>query len=708
MRVFAPAWVALALTTAVCGAVLSSPTPDSAAPTATPTGNVPPVTSADVELASATNDQRLRPPPGNGKGCADAFTTKDTIINFDNLRQYCFRVCPDFVTQSLTFDRGSGWAEVRETTQPILFPNADGWSVLNCSAVPSKPEGQACGPDPPGYAKALLSNGTSLFDSNRAPRFGTVEYAKDFLLFDLKSLYVTPIVMDITLYTNVKVHIKGLAKDGRVVSHTATVLANFRHLVTVPSTFTKLSALDIWIEKPGSTTKYPFAIDDISILEYVPVAKPWSCYATSTYSAGPKGPCTPKPTATKTWTINFDSFPTQTQIPTYYEGVTWGQYLQVSNSSTNPLMYMPPFNTPEPYGPPSPPSQRNYLTNSGQTIVLLSSSLDDRFGIKEVSVLCRFPVWVDGDTYGTNGKPCLVTFVGRRDKYDGAGLPVQVEATYSIPNPNITDGRVRTFTKIKLDQLTKQPGGFSRLFRLEIFTNIIGKDYNQYVESAYDNFVLTRPLGEGTKCRIPGVKTLDFDDLKSNSPIPLNYNGFKFAPQGWSGVELVASYPAGVPKTSRPNAARTDSDYQRTIDSFLDANPANRKLFDFEALTITANVVDQARVNALRFTFSAADACGSEQYRGADWFYGNYSSIGNYYDSIQSPRGVQFKFARPFYASSLLRLTLYYDYDSPYSGEQVSFWVDDIKYRPNKTPIPPCKRCGYRGAGLCEVPRIIR
>ena len=161
-----------------------------------------------------------------------------------------------------------------------------------------------CGPNPSRASKALLSGGSSPYDVNRAPRLGTLEYAKDFLLFDLKSLYVTPIVKNITLYTNVKVHIKGLAKDGRVVFHTATVLANFRHLVTVGSGFTKLSALDIWIEKPGSTNKYPFAIDDISIVEYVPVEKPWSCYATSTFPAGQKGPCTPKPKATKTWTVN--------------------------------------------------------------------------------------------------------------------------------------------------------------------------------------------------------------------------------------------------------------------------------------------------------------------------------------------------------------------------------------------------------------------
>jgi hypothetical protein len=134
-----------------------------------------------------------------------------------------------------------------------------------------------------------------------------LEFAESFLLFDLKSLYVTPIVTDITEYTTVKVHIKGLAKDGRVATHTASVLANFRHLITVPGDFTKLSALDIWVEKPGSTTKYPFAIDDISIVEYVPAEKPLSCYGTSTFPAGPRGPCTPKPTATTTWTVNVST-----------------------------------------------------------------------------------------------------------------------------------------------------------------------------------------------------------------------------------------------------------------------------------------------------------------------------------------------------------------------------------------------------------------
>jgi len=115
----------------------------------------------------------------------------------------------------------------------------------------------------------------------------------------------------------------------------------------------------------------------------------------------------------------------------------------------------------------------------------------------------------------------VVTFVGRRDVYDGSGLPEQVRGTYLIPNPNITDGRPRKFTKIKLDQLTKQRGGFSRLYRLEIFTEFEGISYNQYVEAAFDNFVFTRPVGEGTKCRVPGVKTLNVSFVRYLSLISL-------------------------------------------------------------------------------------------------------------------------------------------------------------------------------------------
>lgn len=100
--------------------------------------------------------------------------------------------------------------------------------------------------------------------------------------------------------------------------------------------------------------------------------------------------------------IQFDNLPANTLLPDHYGDITWGnEYAYVHNTSTDPLQ-----NFDEPVGPPSPPSRHNYITNSGNNVALLSSTFEERFGLKEVSVLCRFPPFQEGDPNLTNGKPC--------------------------------------------------------------------------------------------------------------------------------------------------------------------------------------------------------------------------------------------------------------------------------------------------------------
>lgn len=93
---------------------------------------------------------------------------------------------------------------------------------------------------------------------------------------------------------------------------------------------------------------------------------------------------------------------------------------------------------------------------------------------------------------------------GRRDFHDGSGLPTLVQATVEIPNPG-NDTSDRPFTRIQLDNLTDQKGGFSRLSRFYVRTTIGISSTN----AGYDNFVFTRELGEGEKCRVGGVTTVN-------------------------------------------------------------------------------------------------------------------------------------------------------------------------------------------------------
>lgn len=81
-----------------------------------------------------------------------------------------------------------------------------------------------------------------------------------------------------------------------------------------------------------------------------------------------------------------------------------------------------------------------------------------------------------------------------------------VKATYTIPNPGNSTSN-RPFSKIKLNSLTNSPGGFSRLVKFIMLVEL--GDFKGSADFALDNFVITKELGEGTKCRANGVKTVN-------------------------------------------------------------------------------------------------------------------------------------------------------------------------------------------------------
>ena len=194
--------------------------------------------------------------------------------------------------------------------------------------------------------------------------------------------------------------------------------------------------------------------------------------------------------------LQAEEFTTSTAVPTPYKSVYWQGYITASNESS--LSYI---------WPPNVTTQTGNFYKGYSPFHLSASTYKDRFDVHSFDVLCGFYEWSADNSSGTNDSPVTLTFVGRRDPYDGDGLPTRVIATYSIPYP----GRYATtqkFTKIDLDKLTNSPGKFGGLYSFTMYATT--GTYSYSVQFLVDNLVFSRSTKkENRKCRLPGGKELN-------------------------------------------------------------------------------------------------------------------------------------------------------------------------------------------------------
>lgn len=335
-------------------------------------------------------------------------------------------------------------------------------------------------------------------------RFNTIDHGAPYQPFDLLALSVFPFVD--TPNSQVTLNLVGLLKNGGKRYFSSPIQANTMNKVTIGASadFKGIQAFDIWVQVAGSSKKWPFTLDDILWNEYLEKVKPTAC-TTFALPSGSPGPCKPKPTATTTIKVNFDEIPYQTSIPQNYKGISWSNdYIAVFNRTTVVERFQPGL------GYPIAASGKNFITYY-DNLAVVSDNYNNRFGLEEVAVWCYFPAWVppEQDYLKTNDKPCVVTFVGRRDPYDGSGLPTLVEGSITIQNPGKDNNADRPFTKVKLASLTKDKSAFRRLVRIDIYTEL-GKVNSEGIREftktsgAFDSFVFSRELGEGENCRIKG------------------------------------------------------------------------------------------------------------------------------------------------------------------------------------------------------------
>lgn len=279
--------------------------------------------------------------------------------------------------------------------------------------------------------------------------------------------------------------------------------------------FKGIIALDITVEEfGGGNTRYPFALDDLEGIEYVknPDPQDLSC-ATYTIPRGTVGPCIPSATATSTRTINADDIPApekayQSQLPEAYFGIQWnmrGRNIFFYNATT---IIKDNYRRIRP-GPVIPPSAPNFIASYDGKLELSSLGYEDRFGVEELKILPSFSEWFPEDNWNINGAPMRVIFVGRRDPYDGSGLPALVKIEIQIPNPGNSTAQ-RAWTHVKLNELTKSKGGFDNLVRFNVYSELGDTEISRAF--AFDDLVVTKEEGVGTKCRVPGASTLTVSD----------------------------------------------------------------------------------------------------------------------------------------------------------------------------------------------------
>ncbi|RPA73565.1 hypothetical protein BJ508DRAFT_366671 [Ascobolus immersus RN42] len=664
-----------------------------------PTLNV--VESSGLKSLDAGPQPPARPAANQKDGCKRTYEERAATLGFENLGHPCQRgQCIPMGSMELRHDRGAGFAAFGETVMPVLYSNAYDWHVINCTheQYDDKPEAKSCGAS----SKALWSIGKAKENEKAPARFNSNKFPDDYLYFDLKSLFITTFVNVPNLKTAI-VTFTGKRKDGQELTHTAKVINKERIPVTFPQNlFDTLVSFDVAVQIGGSSIDakklWPFALDDVAINEYIPRILPDGCNPRPK-ATGAQGPCSPRPTETRMVTARADEFkvnysPFGLQVPHTYQGLSWPSEVTVHNISSinhNGERFWP--------GTPQPASKPNFFYGAGE-VTWVATTQENRFGLEEISMACSF-------TRG-NGEPCVITFVGRRDPYDGSGLPTIIEAKFTMKNPG-GDMKDRALTKIDLNKLTTRAGAFHRLVRLSIFVDIAGTQ--TVTPFVFDNVKLSKELGEGVKCRVPGAKTVNFDDLKQGAPIPSVYQGFSFN-EGTLEIsdkrQFGPEQPGFLAITSSPNAARSprgfEYDRPAKISSYI--SPSKEMLFDLESITLTVDIdaKNKTALNAFSFAVTVTDACGTMTN-----VFGKLNERLPWYNWVAlEPGRSQVILTYPYKAISELQVNSIFPLGSVYFGKTVGFWIDDFKYRKYDGPTPGCVRCGWNLAYMCELPTISR
>ncbi|KAF8463459.1 hypothetical protein BDZ91DRAFT_731632 [Kalaharituber pfeilii] len=633
----------------------------------------------------------------------------DYRLDFEEFDVPCFwGPCGTFARVNLSTPRGAGLAYQKwnQATKPLLFPNVAAWQVFNCTleSLAGRDGGHACANN---SAKALYSPGKSPWDPKIKPSLNTLDFPETYVSGSVKAFHFTPINLPAGT-KSAKLELVGYKRDGKKVKHDVDLdIASGKKRFFISGLdskgFKQIKVLEFWLVVKGKGG-YEFAIDDMDLTEDRYPALPASCTPSVTVTVD-KGPCTPAPARTTTWTADAQEFTTSTAVPTPYKSLNWNSYIQVLNTSTLQYLWPPTVEVPRSRG------GENFY-QGWSPLHLSANTYEQRFGVDSLDLVCGFTQWSEPDYGGTNGRPCEVTFVGRRDPFDGDGLPSLVMANFSIPYPD-RDATSQKFTHIDLNKLTNSPGKFTRLYSFTMFTKAGNWSYDTMF--VVDNLVFNRGTkADEEKCRMPGVKVLNFDDLKVGSEavkMPEVYKGFKFA-SGWA-VNSNKNYPPNSPgsiaASSKPNFIW--SGYKPTPDSWsvteIDTyvNPKENFLFDFEEATITFDLPEynsnKTIVEDVSISISVIDACGFGSYY-------PYSDINRspyfYWRTVKGFKQLTWKFAEPIRGIS--KISFYANLNSG-DYRRIEMFIDDFKYRVHDEPTPGCSRCGFRGGDFCEVPRLL-
>lgn len=583
--------------------------------------------------------------------------------------------CPVTTNASYTTSRGAGISMPNfssgKPAKPWLFPNLAAWYVINCDAAEyaGKDESSACSSG----NLALYSAGKSPYDANIRPALGSDDYEGEYTISALDGLVVTPVRLPAGT-KKAEFEIRGFKVGGGQKSYKAkldlkTGTKSFTVTGLKAKGFVELKKIDFWLRADGKGGQ-AFAIDDLQLEEYTPSSLPASCTPTSTWTD--TGKCKPTPTATTTFTADAEELTAGSalQRPEVYLDLNWNDRAYIRAVSGSASDISPAL---------SLPSGNSLVYLSYSPLVITAPTVRQRFGVRSFDIACHF-------TEGTDGQDCKVTILGRRDPYDGDGLPNIVTRTVTLPNPGSAETQSLTSVDLGAD--------FARLWYFSVAASIGGDLYSASI--ATDNIVFERQSG-GKDCTANGLKTLNFNDLTPNTPIPSPYKTFfKFDSLIPESTTLGASSP--------PIALAVSPNQYPSITTFV--SPLVNKLIDLHSLTLTVELPEGTTANDIDILIGGADACGANY---ASVYQFERNLVQYFYRRIGFTSGetgsVRIVFAEPMRAISGLNMQVY----NRNNGEvPVKYWVDDLKYREFGGKLPGCRACGWRGTERCEGPSIPR
>ncbi|KAI5846257.1 hypothetical protein DFP73DRAFT_545407 [Morchella snyderi] len=638
--------------------------------------------------------------------CSPQYRNTPQIYEFDGI-SVCPRGCIPFKILNFGSRRGLGRIyyggdnAAEPLTKPILFGNAYAWGIVNCETVEAPLNG-GCG----NSTKALYNAGGT---ESRRPRIGTTEYPGTYAVFAPKSFKIwTPDAVANCKQKGCEINLVGIKTNGQKVSYKQNLVADGSRTDVTGLTakgFSQLTALDVWVtsKKANNSTGLPFTIDSFAFDQMVDSA---ACPSpTTSTTTGIKGPCTPRPTATSTFTVNLDDFVFQTttfigptEVPTTtgiyaptpipdtkpYKSLYWDTAFAVSTKNSGSTELHPELSG------VTIPSGGNFLFvrgTGGPKALIKANSYAERFGVKSLWVLCGFPT--DGDNLG---KKCVVTFYGFRDPYDGMGYPEQVKATVEIDVPGAGGNK---FIHVDLSTITTSPGAFRRLSYF-FMTAAVGNDnFRPYF---LDTIVFTRELGEGTSCRVRGSEVINFDRYTvTTAPLPFPSSDKFILSDNWSitGRSLyAANSPGWIASTSPNNAAHALG--LASVDTYVGPVPPI-PLVDIESFDITVDATE-AQLPRVVLEISVTDSCGQS--------FGD--NVAGFYNRKLTPGSRQYSFAAPIKAVSAITIAAYDYGESGNDRIEVGFWVDNVTGRKSTEGLRGCINCGVRGLGWCEFEALVR